>query len=116
MEHLRRGGSQQFRLQDEGWTLEVLAKMLSERPARIAGLHHRKGAIRKGFDADLVIWHPYMLANTSAAASFSRHPETPFRDLRLQGKVQATFVQGAVAFEDGQRSWPFLSCGSAVST
>ena len=104
-----------WRLQEEGWTFEVLARILSERPARIAGLQHRKGAIRKGFDADLVIWHPYAVANTSAAASFARHPETPFRDMRLQGRVQATFVQGAMAFQDGQHSWPLVSCGSALS-
>ncbi|MGO1201169.1 MAG: N-acetylglucosamine-6-phosphate deacetylase, partial [Dermabacteraceae bacterium] len=38
-----------------GWPLEEVLAMGTSRPARVAGLQHRKGAIAAGLDADLMV-------------------------------------------------------------
>ena len=43
--------------QERNFSIDQLARLLSEAPARLVGLEHRKGAIRAGCDADLVIWN-----------------------------------------------------------
>jgi dihydroorotase-like cyclic amidohydrolase len=102
-------------MQERGWTFSQLARMLSEQPARVAGLQDRKGAIKEGLDADLVIWQPYAAANTSQAACLHKHKETPYRDMKLQGLVQATFVQGALVYKHDQEDFKQDTCGSAVN-
>lgn len=93
-----------------------LAEWLAARPAAIAGLAGRKGAIREGLDADLVIWDPYERANTSAAGWYHRHALTPFHGAALDGHVAATFVRGAVVFNESAGGiWDKWMCGQALS-
>lgn len=92
-----------------------MAQLLSESPARVAGLAHRKGAIREGLDADLVIWHPYAPANTSDAYNRHRHKLTPYQDLELMGRVQATFVRGAMVCSEEAGVYQKRICGSVLS-
>ncbi|NLP09192.1 amidohydrolase family protein, partial [bacterium] len=40
-----------------GCSLEVALQCASRNPARVLGLADRKGAIRPGYDADLVVWN-----------------------------------------------------------
>ena len=41
-----------------GLTLHEVSRLMSASTARLAGLHARKGALRAGLDADLVVWDP----------------------------------------------------------
>lgn len=102
------------RVQEEGWTFDVMAKLLSEGPARVAGLSHRKGRLAAGLDADLVIWHPFAATNTSEAAYLHRQPGSPYVGLELQGSVQYTMVQGAVVYSAEEGVYKRRLCGSAV--
>lgn len=85
-----------------GLALEQLARMLSERPARLAGLHHRKGAIRVGLDADLVLVDPDAPWTLSAADLQSLHPWSPFLGRRFRHRVQRVYRRGEVIFAAGQ--------------
>ena len=47
-----------------------------------------------GSGACTQVWEPDALADTSAAHLQHRHKLTPYKDVRLHGRVHATFVRG----------------------
>jgi allantoinase len=103
-------------LQDRNWGFDKMAAMLSEQPARVVGLQQRKGTIRVGLDADLVIWHPYSTTNTTEAHCRHRHKATPYQDMALLGRVHSTFVQGAMVYGEAEGVYTDRVCGSALLT
>ena len=86
---------------DRGFTLADLARWMAERPARLAGLAGRKGAIVPGADADLVVWEPAMEWIVEGARLHHRHALSPYEGVRLAGHVRSTFVRGVRVFESG---------------
>jgi allantoinase len=78
-----------------GFGLADLARWLSERPAALAGLSSRKGAIEVGRDADLVVWEPETEWTVDAARLQQRHPITPYVGRTLRGRVVRTMIGGA---------------------
>ncbi|MBA3271257.1 MAG: amidohydrolase family protein, partial [Acidobacteria bacterium] len=82
-------------------SLASMARWLAEAPARLAGLHPRKGVIAAGADADLVVWDPSALTTVDAGALYHRHPITPYHGRQLRGRVHTTFLRGAVIYADG---------------
>ncbi|GMH37446.1 hypothetical protein BSKO_05319 [Bryopsis sp. KO-2023] len=83
-------------------TLKRLVEVFSENPAKLANLHRTKGKIKAGYDADIMVWDPDKLADTSKGGCYHRHKLTPYRDLEMKGRVLATWVGGRLAFEDGK--------------
>jgi dihydroorotase-like cyclic amidohydrolase len=47
-----------------------------------------------GLDADLVVWDPDQLADTSVEGNRHRHKLSPYTGTQLYGKVLSTFVHG----------------------
>jgi dihydropyrimidinase len=78
-----------------------LVHLLSTNPAKIFGLWPRKGAIRPGSDADLVIFDPRPTRTLSAAELHSRAGFSPYEGLTVRGKVHATIARGQVVYRDG---------------
>jgi allantoinase len=81
---------------------DAVSRWLSAAPARLAGLHGKKGAIAAGLDGDLIIWDPDRELTVDAARLHHRHPVTPYHGLRLRGVVHTTILRGHVVFADGQ--------------
>jgi allantoinase len=81
--------------------LERLAYWMSAQPAKLAGLHDRKGAIAAGYDADLVVFDPDAEFTLRAEDLQYRHLVSPYLGETLHGKVQATFVRGAAVYDQG---------------
>jgi allantoinase len=71
------------------------------RPAALAGLADRKGAIAEGFDADLVVWDPEATFTVDAARLRQRHKLTPYDGFTLLGVVKETYVRGRLVYRDG---------------
>jgi allantoinase len=74
---------------------------MSEQPAKLAGLE-KKGAIREGYDADLVIFDPDGKFHVDGARLEHRHPLTPYAGETLSGVVEMTFVRGKKVYAHGE--------------
>jgi allantoinase len=74
-------------------------RVLSEFPAKILGLDHLKGKIHDGYHADLVVWNPKALADTSKEGSYQTQKLSPYIGSTMKGRVVATFVKGSLVFD-----------------
>jgi len=79
--------------------IERLAQWMSAAPSRLAGLQQRKGAIRVGYDADLVIWNPEASFTVQAESLLHRHKVCPYVGMTLHGVVERTYLRGELAFD-----------------
>ena len=90
--------------------IERVAQWMSAAPALLAGLDQRKGAIKVGHDADLVIVDPDREMTVDASRLYHRHAVTPYDGARLRGVVMVTMLRGEIVFAHG------ACVGSATGT
>jgi dihydropyrimidinase len=90
-----------FGVVEHRMTLRQLVRLLSTNPARIFGLWPRKGDIRPGSDADLVLFDPRPTRTLSAKELHSRAGFSPYEGLKLTGQVHTTVCRGQVVYRDG---------------
>ena len=81
-------------------SLEHIVRLMCAGPASIAGI--RKGAIRPGFDADLVVWSPEESFRITPDIVQHRHKITPYAGEQLRGVVKATYLRGRKVWQDGR--------------
>jgi len=79
-----------------GLPLETVVGWMAENPARHAGLFGKKGAIRPGFDADLVFFDPEEVITVKAPFIHHRHKLSPYEGETLRGVAVRTYVRGAL--------------------
>jgi allantoinase len=77
-----------------------MAELVAFNPARRYGLLD-KGDIDVGYDADLALLDPDRRFVVRATESPSAQGYTPFEGQEMTGRVTATFLRGALAWEDG---------------
>jgi dihydropyrimidinase len=83
-------------------TLPQLAAALSETPARIFGLYPRKGVLRVGADADLVLFDPSQRWTITGANQHSRAGYTLYEGMEITGGVVMTMARGEPVVERGE--------------
>ncbi|OBZ77385.1 Allantoinase [Grifola frondosa] len=64
-----------------------------------AGLADRKGQLKVGYDADLVIWDPEAEIRVTKTSLNFKNKLTPYEGFILKGKVEKTFLRGALAYD-----------------
>lgn len=89
-----------------GFTIEDLTRWLCRGPAKQVGLN-LKGAIKDGYDADIVIWNPDAEFTVEPSMLHHRHKVTPYRGERLRGVVEKTFLRGQIVYDDGRFFGPY---------
>ncbi len=82
-----------------GFTPADLARWMSLSPARLAGLEATKGAIAPGRDADFVVWDAETRWTVDATRLHQRHPMTPYAGLDVVGRVERTYLRGALVYD-----------------
>lgn len=81
-------------------TIERLAEVFATNPAKITGLYPRKGAIRVGADADLVIVDLEAELTLSNDDVVAKCGWTPFDGMTVTGRPETTLVRGEPVVED----------------
>ncbi len=85
-----------------GLSILDLSRWLCYEPARLVNLHHRKGSIAPGKDADLIVWDPESEFKVSSEMLYHRNKLTPYDGEVLAGLVQKTFLRGEKIYDSGE--------------
>ena len=69
-------------------------------PARLYGLHPKKGTIAVGADADIVLWDPERHVTLTAPLMHDRTGYTPFEGVTVQGWPETVLRRGEIIVQD----------------
>ena len=83
-------------------TTNWLATSAATNPARIYGLHPRKGTIAPGSDADIVIFDPEKRHLLTAADQHSKIDYNLYEGMEVTGVPSVVLSRGRVLVQDGQ--------------
>jgi len=85
-----------------GFSLEDIARWMSARPALLAGLQDRVGALAVGREASFVVFDAEAGFVPGVEDLHFRHKVSPYVGKALLGRVRATYLRGAAVFGDGE--------------
>ncbi|HKL59683.1 MAG TPA: dihydropyrimidinase [Sphaerochaeta sp.] len=80
--------------------LQQVVNLLSTGPAKTFGLYPKKGALRVGSDADLVIFDPDEAWTLSSETTHSASGYTPYEGFAVLGKPVMTYLRGRLIMGD----------------
>jgi dihydropyrimidinase len=81
--------------------LNQFVDLVATRPARLFGLYPRKGAVRAGSDADLVLWDPEATGTISASSHHHRCDRSIFEGFEVRGLPTTVVAGGQVRYRGG---------------
>lgn len=88
-----------------GFTVNDVARWMSEVPARLTGIGNRKGRIAPGYDADFIVFDPEAEFRVTPEMPYFRHPLSPYVGRKLTGRVEKTIVRGNLTGEAAGREY-----------
>ena len=77
-------------------------RLCAEAPAKTFGVWPRKGNLRVGSDADIVVWDPQRAQSLNAASLHMRVDHSPYEGRVTMGWPSATFSMGRLVANGGQ--------------
>jgi allantoinase len=87
--------------QKRGLGVADVAALMSEHVAKFIGFQHSKGQLKKGYDADIVVWNPNEKFTVQSSDIHYRHKISPYVGQTLNGVVKQTYLAGKKVFENG---------------
>lgn len=78
-----------------------MCQVLSENPAKLYGLFPRKGTLRPGSDADIVVYDPRGSHVIRAEDCVSAAGYSPYEGFSTEGGIRQVWLRGRLAVEDG---------------
>ena len=88
-------------LGENALSLERVVQTMCENPARIFGLYPKKGTLRPGSDADLIIVDPTAEWTIEARTHHSHSAYSAYEGVRITGKPVLTMQRGEIVVEEG---------------
>ena len=82
--------------------LEKFVELTATAPARLYGLHERKGSIAVGADADLAIWDPERAVEIAQGPRHDGAGYTPFAGRTIKGWPETVLRRGQVIAAGGE--------------
>ncbi|MFZ5609380.1 MAG: dihydropyrimidinase [Pseudomonadota bacterium] len=82
-------------------TLEEFVAVTSANAARIFNIFPRKGAVRVGADADIIVWDPGARKTISAKTHHQKVDYNIFEGMDVTGLASHTIAQGRLVYADG---------------
>lgn len=95
-----------------GMNRSQFVRQIATNPAQIFGLYPRKGTIRIGGDADLVIFDPEAEWTVRDEDMLHRQRWTPFDGRRVTGRVLATLRRGELIYDNSRHAEELAAPGS----
>jgi dihydropyrimidinase len=83
-------------------TLEQFVAVTSTNAAKLFGLYPRKGTIKVGSDADIVIWDPALKKKIRDEDMFSNSKYSTYAGWEITGWPKTTIRRGEVVFDGGK--------------
>lgn len=83
-------------------TLDDFVRVTATRPAEIYGLSARKGTLRLGADADMVVWDENRRVTISTSVLHDGIDYTPYDGIAVTGWPETTIVRGRVVCQGGE--------------
>ena len=79
-----------------------MCRLLSENPARLYGLYPRKGVLRPGSDADIVVYDPGASHVIRAEDCVANVDYNPYEGFVTAGGIRQVWLRGRLSVEDGK--------------
>ena len=83
-------------------TVGQMCRLLSENPARLYGLFPRKGILRPGSDADIVVYDPKAHHVLRGDDMIGKAGYCPYEGFVTTGSIAQVWLRGKLAIRDGQ--------------
>ena len=83
-------------------SIEQMCRVLCENPAKLYGMYPKKGVIKAGSDADIVVLDPKMDGFISKNTHHSKADYNPYEGVRTKGKVATVYLRGKKVVENGE--------------
>ncbi len=83
-------------------SINRFTELVSTNSAKIFGLYPRKGIIRPGADADLVIWNPDQEQTISSKTHHQNCDINIYEGMKVKGGADYVIVKGKIAIKDGE--------------
>ena len=81
-------------------SIETFIPLLTEKPALFLKVDGRKGSIKIGYDADLLVWDPEQKETIHEQDILYRHKISPYIGEELYGAIQQTYVNGTLVYNN----------------
>ena len=79
-----------------------MGRLLSTQAARLFGMYPRKGVLRAGSDADIVIFDPDAPHTIRAATNLHNCDNSPYEGYEAAGRARDVILNGELVVENGK--------------
>lgn len=83
-------------------SVEQMCKVLSENPAKLYGMYPKKGCIKAGSDADIVVYDTKRDGIISKDTHHSAADYSVFEGVRTKGMVESVYLRGKKVVDNGE--------------